>query len=511
MSTDAPAAAVATPPPMAHPLDEFSDRISPMLVKELRQGLRAKTFVIVFLALQGLLAVVLLAAIGASSSESTGQSVSSIIFFFFSLAVLIVQPLRGIGALHNEIKGNTIDLMVLTRLGAWRIVLGKWVSIVSQSALLLTAIAPYLILRYFFGRMNLFAELNLLLLIFLGSALFTAVTVGLSAIPSILIRGLLPLVMAIYLGAGIIALIDSELDEFIDFCSLQEDGSGWALLAGLVTAAYFGWSALALGASMIAPMAENHSTVRRLLTLAVVAGFAMIAALADFPRESIGPVLLLFCAPAIAIAVPEPLQLLPPICRPFLRFGAAGKLAGRFLYPGWPSGVLFSGLLIALAVGAVLLHLRAGGAPGWAFDNKFVILMLGALGTLLLPGLLIRLLPSRIPRTFSLFLLFAGLLIGTAIGLSIVAEELEDQSFMWAFAWIPPVQFNLMDQINREFYLSFNGSTPTPAGPNYQPLVLTGIATCSIYYLGLLIFALRHFRVLREVEEEATTPTTSDA
>lgn len=511
MSTDAPAAAVATPPPMAHPLDEFSDRISPMLVKELRQGLRAKTFVIVFLALQGLLAVVLLAAIGASSSESTGQSVSSIIFFFFSLAVLIVQPLRGIGALHNEIKGNTIDLMVLTRLGAWRIVLGKWVSIVSQSALLLTAIAPYLILRYFFGRMNLFAELNLLLLIFLGSALFTAVTVGLSAIPSILIRGLLPLVMAIYLGAGIIAMIDSELDELIDFCSLQEDGSGWGLLAGLVTAAYFGWSALALGASMIAPMAENHSTVRRLLTLAVVAGFAMIAALADFPRESIGPVLLLFCAPAIAIAVTEPLQLLPPICRPFLRFGAAGKLAGRFLYPGWPSGVLFSGLLIALAVGAVLLHLRAGGAPGWAFDNKFVILMLGALGTLLLPGLLIRLLPSRIPRTFSLFLLFAGLLIGTAIGLDIVAEEIEDRSFMWAFAWIPPVQFNLIDVINREFDLSFNGSTPTPAGPDYQPLVLTGIATCSIYYLGLLIFALRHFRVLREVEEEATTPTKSDA
>lgn len=512
MSTDAPAAAVATPPPMAHPLDEFSDRISPMLVKELRQGLRAKTFVIVFLALQGLLAVVLLAAIGASSSESTGQSVSSIIFFFFSLAVLIVQPLRGIGALHNEIKGNTIDLMVLTRLGAWRIVLGKWVSIVSQSALLLTAIAPYLILRYFFGRMNLFAELNLLLLIFLGSALFTAITVGISAVPSIIIRGLLPLTAAVVLlKLSGVFFSSFGTGQLIDFCSLQEDGSGWGLLAGLVTAAYFGWSALALGASMIAPMAENHSTVRRLLTLAVVAGFAMIAALADFPRESIGPVLLLFCAPAIAIAVTEPLQLLPPICRPFLRFGAAGKLAGRFLYPGWPSGVLFSGLLIALAVGAVLLHLRAGGAPGWAFDNKFVILMLGALGTLLLPGLLIRLLPSRIPRTFSLFLLFAGLLIGTAIGLSIVAEELEDRSFMWAFAWIPPVQFNLMDQINREFYLSFNGSTPTPAGPNYQPLVLTGIATCSIYYLGLLIFALRHFRVLREVEEEATTPTTSDA
>src|SRR5690606_12137225 len=145
---------------------------------------------------------------------------------------------------------------------------------------LLTAIAPYLILRYFFGRMNLFAELNLLMLIFLGSALFTALTVGLSAISSILVRGLLPMVIAFYLGVGIYVLAFESRNDFgnlIEFCSLQQDGTGWALLAGLVTSAYFGWSALALGASMIAPMAENHSTVRRLLTLAVVAGFAIIA------------------------------------------------------------------------------------------------------------------------------------------------------------------------------------------------------------------------------------------
>jgi hypothetical protein len=516
MSTDAPAAAVATPPPAAgHPLDEFSDRISPMLVKELRQGLRAKTFVIVFLALQALLAVVLLAAIGASSSDSAGQTVSNIIFFFFSLAVLIVQPLRGIGALHNEIKGNTIDLMVLTRLGAWRIVLGKWVSIVSQSALLLTAIAPYLILRYFFGRMNLFAELNLLLLIFLASALFTAITVGLSAIPSIIVRGLLPLVVALFLGMGIFEVtFDSRngFSDLVEFCSLREAGSGWALLAGLITAAYFGWSALALAASMIAPMAENHSTVRRLLTLVIVAGFAVIAAIASFPREELGTVLLLFCAPAIAIAVTEPLQLLPPICRPFLRFGTAGKLAGRFLYPGWPSGVLFSGVLIALAGAVVFQHLHSGGTPGWAFDSKFTVVFLGTLGTLLMPGLLIRLLPRRIPRTFTLYVLFVGILTATAIGLSIVAEELEDRSFMWAFAWIPPVQFNLMDLVNREFRESMvPGATGGPAGPDFQPLVLTGVATCSIYYLGLLIFALRNFHVLREVETEAATPTPSDA
>ena len=142
--------ATVTPPPMppaaAGKLDDFSDKLSPMLVKELRQGLRAKTFVIVFLALQGLMTVVLLAAVSASPDRA-GQSVSSVIFFFFSLAVLVVQPLRGIGALHNEIRGSTIDLMVLTRMNAWRIVLGKWVAIVRKSEFLITAIVPYLIMR----------------------------------------------------------------------------------------------------------------------------------------------------------------------------------------------------------------------------------------------------------------------------------------------------------------------------------------------------------------------------
>ena len=37
--------------PVTH-LSDFPDRISPMLVKELRQGMRAKTFIVLFLALQ---------------------------------------------------------------------------------------------------------------------------------------------------------------------------------------------------------------------------------------------------------------------------------------------------------------------------------------------------------------------------------------------------------------------------------------------------------------------------
>ena len=188
--------------PLIFPTD-FSDRLAPMLVKELRQGMRAKTFIAVFLSLQVFLGVMLFSAGAAASSDQVGSLISGIIFTFFAVAVLIVQPLRGISALSSEVKGNTIDMMVLTRLSAWRIVFGKWVAIVGQSALLFSTIIPYLILRYFFGGMNLFGEMVFLFLMFFTSMALTAITVGLSGCTSAIIRGALPRANALMLSASV--------------------------------------------------------------------------------------------------------------------------------------------------------------------------------------------------------------------------------------------------------------------------------------------------------------------
>lgn len=508
------AAATTSPPPVAPTgagrFDDFSDKLSPMLVKELRQGLRAKTFVIVFLALQALLAVVLLSAVGASSSEDAGQTVSSVIFFFFSLAALVIQPLRGIGALHNEIKGNTIDLMVLTRLGAWRIVLGKWVAIVSQSALLLTAIAPYLILRYFFGRMNLFAELLLLVLVFLGSAVFTALTVGLSAIGPILIRGLVPLGIAIALVSGIFEIIfDDDLHELIEFCTLREKGEIWGLLAGLLTGTYVAWSCLAFGASMIAPMAENHSTSRRLMAIGAVVFAGLLAWAGDFHREPLTLMLVLFCVPAIVIALTEAFQLLPPICRPFLRFGGPGKLAGRAFYPGWPSGVLFTALLLGVSAAVYFLTpdpVRYGGYTNHL--HRSYIAMLAIIGTLLLPAIVLRLFSGKIKQSFAFYLVILVSLAGITIGLGMIADETRDDSYLWLFCWVPPVKFLLVDMIQRDFWEAHHAggrgfSGPTPGFADFTPVLMTGLITTCSYLAILLVFALRKFPAIAQVEHEA--------
>lgn len=420
-------------------LTDFPDRLSPMLVKELRQGLRTRTFVALFLALQALLAVILLAAAGARTYDDAGPTLSRVIFLLFALAVLVIQPLRGMTAVSSEIRGHTLDLLVLTRLSAWRIVLGKWVALVGQSALLLAAIAPYLILRYFFGRMDLFAELLLLGGIFLASMFLTAVTVGLSGSPSLVVRGLLPVLGAPLLVVAILVVcLSPGLDEFIGFFSLGDSESRVVFAIGVGLACHVAWSALDFAAAAIAPLAENHATPRRLAALALaLAGTAFaLAAPAGWAAWTLLP-LAICLTPAIAISLTEPRALLPVACTPFVRRGAAGRALGRLLYPGWPTAVPFVVPLAALLA-----------VCAWRADvgGEAVFLLCCWFGTLLFPAACV--LPFE-RATRHLFGLYATVLAaGTvfALVLAMLAEAMHDEHFLWLFAWLPQAQFVISTQ-----------------------------------------------------------------
>lgn len=488
----APASPAAEPAKalVAAKLSDFSDRLSPMLVKELRQGLRARTFVIVFLTLQALLGLVLLAATGAAAAGRAGQVISGIIFAFFSVAVMVIQPLRGISAVHSEIKANTLDLMVLTRLDAWRIVLGKWVAIVSQSALLLTAIVPYLILRYWFGDMNLLGEMVLLVLVFLGSCVATSVTVGLSAVSSIIIRGLLPLFGGIVLAWCCLALSFSryEFEQIVEVCSMQDSRDAWGIAMLVLVGAYAAWSLLSLAASMIAPLAENHATPRRLVTLAALL-LAILAAIGlDLDEEIVVFLAFLLVIPPVIMALTEPFFLLPTVTRPFVRKGALGVVAGRFLYPGWPAGVLFS--LLALALAGILM---GTGLPENVFsDEDFITVVAAVAASLLFPAVVILPFEKRLRSRFTGYLLVLVASLILAIVLTLVGEAVDhtEPAFLWAFIWIPMVNL---------FMTAMSG---------YPDEVLATVATVFLilYASLLLVAALSRFPTIRRTEREEETP-----
>jgi ABC-type transport system involved in multi-copper enzyme maturation permease subunit len=345
----------ASPSPPADPIEalcDFSDRHSPIVVKELRQGLRQPAFVILFLFLQTVLALAVITALFSVSSASLssrvnmGNVITGFFFGLFGLAIFVIQPLRALGALSSERRDSTIDLLLLTRLDSWRIVFGKWLCLITQSALLLVAMLPYLMMRYFLGGMNIFAELGILAALFLIGAMVCAAGIGMSAVRSVILR-------VIFAVTGVLAFLISLQWVGIIFAfsgrrSLFGLGSGVMLSTldwvayiggGLLLTAFLTHAFLEFGATRIAPPAENRSTRKRLIALAAL---LVIPALFTIPTtDGRFPcyLALLFIAPfAMADALSENPRHL----------GRVKRWSLWMLRPGWPSGAVFCLVMLGL-------------------------------------------------------------------------------------------------------------------------------------------------------------------
>ncbi len=143
-------------------LRDFPDWLSPVLVKELRQGLRSRAFLVTFVLLHLVMGVYLLLAalsfeLHSFASQDGRTHFSDFtpfdVFFWIILAVplLIVLPMRGSRVLSEEFSGAKMDMIYLTHLGTAGVVLGKWVAVNAMIVLFVIAVLPYLLARYFLG------------------------------------------------------------------------------------------------------------------------------------------------------------------------------------------------------------------------------------------------------------------------------------------------------------------------------------------------------------------------
>ncbi|NNC86845.1 MAG: hypothetical protein HKN82_00130 [Akkermansiaceae bacterium] len=471
------------PPPTVEGISDFSDKLSPMLVKELRQGLRTYTFVILFLFLQGLLALVVLTASGAtantSGSDTAGTVVSQIVFCVYALAVLVVQPLRGISALATEIKQNTIDLLVLTRLSAWRIVWGKWSAIVSQSGLLLVAILPYLILRYFFGGMQLFSEMFLMLYLFLLSGVLTAFTVGLSGAGSPLIRGLVVVGGAPALALAIMFGFTPEFPRIVGYFNVASAANVGILAGILALAVYLGYFFLEVGTGAIAPISENRATLKRLIGLAVVVVTYGTLQIAD---DGLALLATLVVAALISLDLfTERAEFPAVVCRPFLRFGRPGRLAGRFLYPGWATGSLFFLLLVAVTCGMLLLRQATTGLRAEHFTYAGI-----GFAVMVFPAAMMQLCARNRPERFTMYISITIMGWLLALILGILYGEVRNELLLWLFSPVPMVLFPLSNEL----------TSPT----NRVTISFIAWALAGLYTLIVLVGAGRSLAALAKLE-----------
>ncbi len=475
----------ALPPPTiplyAPPRADFADWLSPMLVKELRQGVRTRVFVFLFILLQVFMLLdLVLSLIVAAAGESASDG-SYFFWFMVSVPTLLILPASGLGAVGSEIRGNTLELIFLTRLTAFRIVVGKWCALFVQSLLLVCAVLPYLVLRYFIGGVNLANELLLLGAMLLGSALLIGLATGLSAFPARVVRPLAVVggLVAFYIGAAFFfgGFVRGRMTSSLpDLASI-----GTVLVCSVILLLLM----LEAGAARIAPPAENHSGVMRLLACAGLL-VALVAHLYSPRSDDV-----LFGAFVVAVvvctvAVCEQPRAIPSLYRPFTRWGWLGRLAGRFFYPGWHTGVLYT--LAMFAVFGVLLArekaLRFTGS-NWVTDG--LVWFVALLGTLLMPVALIQ---GFLRRTNRPAVLFCA--IQTACLITIIS-------------------FNICDNVLHTSYRDLTTFVPLCAllaGPAAGATesdwrLLEVSATTALSVVVLLIASVPAFRQTRQMERES--------
>ncbi|MEM9443811.1 MAG: hypothetical protein AAGA18_00530 [Verrucomicrobiota bacterium] len=334
---------------------DFPDILSPIVVKELRQALRARWFIVGFLLLQLFMAgSIILASLEYASDPEEFQIKDTDGFFWFLLGMhlMLVMPLKAINSLSSERKANTLELMQLSNLGTWRIVLGKWSSIVGQILLVIISVIPYGVIRYFLGDVNLLEDLWSVFMLFLGSLLLSAAGIALSNFPT-WVKGLGVFSILIFstsssslftLLRGSIVMTTGEWISILSLCLWD-----WSLLV------IFG---LLVGCETISASAENYTKWKRIVVLGALLPTIMIVS-TGMAKEALVTQMTL-CLALWGYVVIEGMtkseKIVHAQVRDFKKMGLFGKLLGKVLYPVWPSCVLYVVISLIPFIGIIFLY-----------------------------------------------------------------------------------------------------------------------------------------------------------
>lgn len=337
---------------------DLSDFFNPILVKEFRQGLRARVFVSAYMLLHLLMVVSMLTSLLADESNRPG--LSAMFWLMLAIPFLCMLPFSGLNAVSEERRLQTLELIYLTRLTSRRILLGKTFSICLQMLLLLVSVIPYVVLRYYLGGVDVWFDLKLLGWMLVFGVLVTTLAVAVSATKTNNFFKWGGAVAGLFFYTWLWAIFQFFLrgggggsSFFTSFSEAEH------VLTALMLAALFFTLFIESGCVPIAPDAENHSTPLRLLALAFAAIIVVWRPWADGVDSTLALTFLSLSLPAVVAicmyACHESMRRIPTLYLPFVRRGFIGRLFGLVFYPGWVSGVLFT-LLLAFVLGSVLLY-----------------------------------------------------------------------------------------------------------------------------------------------------------
>lgn len=240
------AAALPVPPrpdALARLGEAVADRVNPIVVKEMRQGLRTRVFWIFFgLMLLACLFISLVAV--ATAGEGTTDTGATVFFAYFVClggVQFFVIPYSAYRSMAREREEETWVLLTLTGLPPRRVLAGKLGSFVLQGSLYASAAAPFLLFSYYLNGIDL-PSIGLAMAMATAYQVFLT-SIGVSAATLADSRLVRALVHFLFLGCLLMTLgwglawafgLSSEVSSLASGDAFWL-GSGFALLSMLTT------------------------------------------------------------------------------------------------------------------------------------------------------------------------------------------------------------------------------------------------------------------------------------
>jgi hypothetical protein len=136
--------------------ERIGERINPIVVKEMRQGLRTRAFWIFFsLMLIACVIISLVAATGAGGWAMRGRIYFTAYDVCLGLVQFFVIPYSAYRSMAREQEEETWTLLTLTGIGPRRILRGKVACFTLQGILYASAAAPFLLFSYYLNGIDL--------------------------------------------------------------------------------------------------------------------------------------------------------------------------------------------------------------------------------------------------------------------------------------------------------------------------------------------------------------------
>ncbi|MGB1925669.1 MAG: ABC transporter permease [Rubripirellula sp.] len=265
--------------------DQIGDRLNPILIKETRQSLKSRQFVFTFFSLlAAALAWTIVGSLSRMPQIYTTPSAPTLMLGYYALLavpMLLVVPLAAYRSLEVEIDDGTLELLSISVLTPWQIVLGKLSSALLQILLYFVVLFPCMAYAYTLRGVDLMS-IFLMVSTLLGSGvLLTIIAIFFAPLTHSRTGRTLTLLITVIILLASVGGISSLMVSLILEGDPFQDGERFFLLASCVTLGpCLGHLLLTATAAQLTPASENRSSPLRRSLLAFSTALLFVSGLA---------------------------------------------------------------------------------------------------------------------------------------------------------------------------------------------------------------------------------------